>query len=110
MNLDQKTRIRELNDAFRRSFDGGRVMLTTGVQSLGGSELAILLTRVRCFEEFGAGNDPHQEHDFGSVEIESVTYFWKIDYYDREQRCGSEDPSDPDQTTRVLTIMQAAEY
>ena len=74
MNLDQKTRIRELNDAFRQSFHGGQVMLTTGVQSLGGGEQAILLTRVRRFEEFEAGNDPHQEHDFGSVEkSEGVT-------------------------------------
>ena len=62
-------------------------------------------------EAFGEGNDPHGEHDFLAVEIKGETYFAKIDYYaDDTLSWGSEDPGDPDQTYRVLTIMHAREY
>ena len=51
-----------------------------------------------------------QEHDFGAIEIDGDRYFWKIDHYDSLMVGGSEDPTDPGKTTRVLTIMRADEY
>ena len=42
--------------------------------------------------------------------IEVSQFFWKIDYFDRAMEYGSEDPSDPEQTTRVMTVMLASEY
>ena len=50
------------------------------------------------------------EHDFGSVEFAGEKCFWKIDYYNKALDAGSEDPADPAQTTRVLTIMLTSEY
>ena len=104
------TRIRDLNDALRRTFAGGKVMLTAEVNALDGSTKARVLQAVQAFDAFDEDNDPHQEHDFVSVEIDGEKYFAKVDYYAPDMEHGSEDPSDPSQTTRVLTIMLAAEY
>jgi hypothetical protein len=105
-----KDHIRELNDAFRSTFRGGKVMLTAGVDELPDCVKAQALVQVAMFSEFTEDNDPHDEHDFGSFDLVGRKFFWKIDYYDKSLRCGSEDPGDPERTTRVLTLMLAAEY
>ena len=108
--MDKRARIRELNDAFRRTLVGGRVMLTTGVDALPAAEKAAVLEKVRTFDAFNCDIDPHGEHDFVSFKHESVKYFGKMDYYALDMQNGSEDPADPSQTIRVLTIMRADEY
>lgn len=108
-NMDT-ARIRALNDAFRRSFVGGRVLLTIGVSELPDADKAAVLEKIRTFAAFDAGNDPHGEHDFVAIEHCGERYFGKIDYYAADLRFGSENPADPEQTTRVLTIMRADEY
>ena len=70
--------IRALNDAFRRTFVGGMVMITAGVQALPRDERRSLLAKVRAFEAFGEDNDPHGEHDFGAVNEAGIRYFWKL--------------------------------
>jgi hypothetical protein len=103
-------RIRQLNDAFRRTFVGGAVMITQGVEAMPLDQRRSLLQKVRSFEAFGENNDPYQEHDFGAVDEGGERFFWKIDLYDRKMEFGSPDPADPAVTTRVLTIMRADEY
>jgi hypothetical protein len=103
-------RIRELNDAFRTTFAGGKVMLTAGVDALPLEVQMPVIGRVMTFSDFTPDNDPHGEHDFGSFELAGHKFFFKIDYYDATLEYGSEDPSDPAKTTRVLTIMLASEY
>ena len=102
--------IRDLNDAFRRSFIGGRVMTTAAVAAMTEEQRAKVFECVRSFEAFTPDNDPHGEHDFGSFEVSGQKLFWKIDYYDAAMEFGSEDPADPSKTTRVLTVMLASEY
>jgi hypothetical protein len=109
----QKTaRIRELNDALRRTFVGGRVVLTAGVAALPEETRADVLQSVRSFDDsaFDASNDPYGEHDFIAFELDGQTFFAKVDYYNEDLSGGSEDPADPEKTTRVLTIMRADEY
>jgi hypothetical protein len=103
-------RIRDLNDAFRRSFAGGKVMTTAGIAALSDAARAKVFDEVRKFDAFTAENDPHDEHDFGTFEVDDRKFFWKVDYYDAAMEFGSEDPADPTKTTRVLTIMLASEY
>jgi hypothetical protein len=103
-------RIRELNDAFRKTFVGGRVMLTAGVNDLPDTDKAALLDKVRNFDGFNEDNDPYGEHDFVNIEQDGEKYFAKLDYYAADMDGGSEDPSDPSKTVRVLTIMRADEY
>jgi uncharacterized protein DUF3768 len=107
---DRIARIRDLNDAFRRTFAGGRVMVTCGVAELPDMVKATALQLAATFDQFTGDNDPHGEHDFGSFELVNRQFFWKIDYYDERGEFGSEDPSDAAKTTRVLTIMLSHEY
>ncbi len=103
-------RIRELNDTFRQTFTGGRVVVTEGVDALSPEVKAEVLQQVRDFDRFDRENDPHGEHDFGNFEIEGQRFFFKIDYYGLDMESGSEDPAEPGKTTRVLTVMKAEEY
>ncbi|TWH92995.1 DUF3768 domain-containing protein [Bradyrhizobium daqingense] len=99
-----------LNDAFRHTFCGGKVMMTIGVAELPDCVKAEALRQVADFSGFTEENDPHGEHDFGSFDLVGRKFFWKIDYYDRKMQHGSEDPSDSERTLRVLTLMLASEY
>ena len=106
-------KICELNDAFRTTFRGGKVMLTAGVNALPDMVKAAVLQRVATFDEFTEDNDPHGEHDFGRIDLDAHTrVFWKIDYYacGSDFSMGSEDPADPSRTVRLLTVMLAEEY
>jgi len=107
---ENSARIKHLNDSFRRTFVGGVVTITQGVDALASEVKAEVLARVRSFDRFTKDNDPHDEHDFGSFTIGGSTFMWKIEYYDRDMKYGSEDSSDPEQTTRVLTVMLREEY
>ncbi|OCJ67343.1 hypothetical protein A6U97_00925 [Agrobacterium tumefaciens] len=110
MTTTQTNRIRELNDIFRSTWLTGTVLMTSGIKSLPDAIQSRIVEAVQKFDAFTPDNDPHGEHDFGSVIIEGHRVFWKIDYYDRTMQYGSEDPANPAVTERVLTMMLAEEY
>ena len=107
------SKIAELNDQLRQNlFTPGlnRVFVSAAVSSLPYLERARLLDKVQKFNDFNEANDPYQEHDFARIEHRGINYLFKIDYYNKIMDAGSEDASNPDITTRVLTIMRADEY
>jgi Protein of unknown function (DUF3768) len=108
--INTSDRIRVLNDNFRSTFIGGRVVMSSGVAALSLEVQAHVFIHVQTFAEFNTDNDPYGEHDFGSFEVGNEKFFWKIDYFDQACEFGSDDAADPTKTTRVLTIMFAGEY
>jgi hypothetical protein len=110
MNESSVARIRELNDAFRKTFAGGKIVMSANVAALPEMVRASALVKVAEFNDFTPENDPDGEHDFFSFEHCNRTFFWKYDYYDKEMDGGSEDPADSDKTTRVGTLILAEDY
>jgi hypothetical protein len=106
-NLDNVRRIRLLNDNFRTNFVGGQLMMTAGVAELPVDTKARVLLAVQSFSNFTKDNDPHGEHDFGNIQIEGETYFFKIDLYEEPD---VKNPNGEPVVNRVLTIMLAEEY
>lgn len=102
--------IRRLNDLLRCHRVGGRIMVSRGIAALGSETVATILAAVASFDAFDGNNDPHGEHDCAFVEVGTLRVLFKIDYYDTALSSGSEDPSDPKVTIRVLTIMLPEEY
>lgn len=107
---DRQERIRRLNDDLRRFGRGGVVMLSAGIAALSIDEVRTILDAVRCFEDFTDDNDPYREHDLGLFRHKGEKIMWKIDYYDRDRCYASPDPADASVTSRVLTVLYAAEY
>jgi hypothetical protein len=123
MSPTTPNKIAELNDRFRKATGSsdpegislGKKVMTRGIRDLGLIATVDIAERVAAADSFTEDNDPHGEHDFGSFDCDGNRIFWKIDYYDRSsfgtgRDMGSEDPSDPAMTLRVLTIMLASEY
>ncbi len=102
---DRAHRIRELNDAFRASFTGGKVMVTEGVDALAVDVKTAALANVQTFDAFTKDNDPYGEHDFSSFDLAGEKFLFKIDLY-----------AEPDvksangESVVTLTIMLAEEY
>jgi Protein of unknown function (DUF3768) len=118
-------RIARLNDLARKAMGVAcTVFVTPGFRALDAADQSCVRELIETFDAFTKDNDPHGERDFGAIyqcadgrwtttrpaSCEQERVFWKLEYYDREQKYGSGDPADPAKTRRVLTIMLAEEY
>ena len=103
-------RIRALNDQLRTTGQGGDFVVTRGIASLDLRTKVAIYAAVQAFDRFTTDNDPYGEHDFGLLEVAGHRIMFKIDYYDTNMTYLSPDPSDPQVTRRVLTILLTSEY
>lgn len=109
--MDTTTKIRMQNDALRLGMvRHGLFHVTAGIADQGAEFIMRARQKVAAYDDFTPDNDPYGEHDFGAFELDGQRLFFKIDYYDLETKIGSPDPSNPDVTCRVLTLMLASEY
>ncbi len=109
--MSDHKKIAELNDLCRKSLGVTcKLVQTFGINAFPEKDQSEIRKKVELFSDFNEDNDPHEEHDFGAIDHNGEKIFWKIDYYAPDLEHGSEDPSDPGQTARVLTIMLANEY
>ena len=107
----QRDQIAKLNDQCRQAMGiAGKLFQTEGISALPLTDQSAIREKVETFNEFSPDNNPYGERDFGAFEHNGQRIFWKIDYYARDMMHGSENPADPKQTVRVLTIMLASEY
>ena len=81
-NIDTE-KVKELNDRFRRTFEGGRVVCTPGIASLREETRFKIFFAIQTFEDFNPENDPYGEHEMGMVEADGEKAYWKIDYFDK---------------------------
>ncbi len=108
--MNRQDQIRELNDRLRRDHNGGIILMSRGIQELGAETILLIDAAVTRFDDFTADNDPHGEHDFGTIQVGDLSVMFKIDYYARDLKSASPDPADSNVTERVMTIMLAEDY
>jgi hypothetical protein len=106
--MDPKTgRIRALNDELRQHLIGGLAVITPGVAALGPEAVERIVKTIAVFDDFCHENDPYEEHDFGSFDVDGHEILFKIDLYEEPD---VKDSNGEPVVNRVLTIMLAEEY
>lgn len=122
---DHTAEIRRLNDLARTRPEtvNATWVMTQGVAALlAGDEdaadaapqaqarVAQLRAALASFADFSEDNDPHGEHDFGTIEMSGAKLFWKIDYYHPDRDTYAPVPFNIELCRRILTVMLAEEY
>lgn len=115
-------RIAAHNDAFRRHVClsspwpenmpplAGQLVCTAAVDARGPLFVQTCRRTTGFHTDFPPESDTHGLHEFGAFQICGTNVWWKIDCYDRSYEWGSEDPGDPSQTARVLTILFPSDW
>jgi hypothetical protein len=97
---DRRAKVIELNDQLRTTFKGGRVQMTRNVYDLDDRLRGRALAVMARYDKF----DRNSEHDCGVFIFAGYSFEWRIEYRGKDGTGVSPDPSDSEQTLRVLTL------
>jgi Protein of unknown function (DUF3768) len=80
---ERKAKIRELNDAARKSGSGSgnRVFLTKGIETLPTATKVDVMFAVANYNDFNEETDPWNEHCEGSFKVGERLICWRVEYY-----------------------------
>ena len=79
--MSNTAEIAKLNDEFRANPSLGLLVLTDGIRANSEDDIAVIINKVRNFDNFNEDNNPYGERDFGAFDFRGKKIFWKIDYY-----------------------------
>ena len=108
---DQLARIAALNDRVRQGLDPtARIVITAACAAALARDDAAASLRAQgellmAIDACAFAAEERAERRRGEVMFAGRPIRFAIDYYDRALAWGSEDPADPEVTTRVMTIM-----
>jgi hypothetical protein len=97
---DRRDKIIELNDELRTTFKGGRVQMTRNVFDLDDRLRGRALAVMARYNRF----DRDSEHDCGVFIFAGYSFEWRIEYRGKDGIGVSQDPRNPEETLRVLTL------
>lgn len=110
-NETQKRTIIQLNDQLRTTFAGvgGRVVISQHISRLSPQIKNKIFNLVKSFNAFNPELDNNDLHEQGKIPVveNGLTINFNIEYAERNVpyiSYGSEDPSNPKITTRILAI------
>ena len=95
------------NDFFRKDFKQEKIVFSEGVNN--SADRNAIIEACKNFSSFHEEDDTNNEHAFGAFDIQGVTYYFKIEYWDKEFEFTA-DPYETSIFNRILTLMKADEY
>lgn len=99
-----------LNDRFRQGDRSlGEYKLSRQILGLPKHKQKQLFKLLQEFSDFNEGNDPSGERRKGQIVMDDVIYLWRIDYLDLTMTMVADNPSNPNETTRVLFLVKKDE-
>ncbi|SLN44927.1 DUF3768 domain-containing protein [Ruegeria meonggei] len=107
MSPAQKNQV--LNDHFRKTGEGGIVMISMGIHLLGRATVDVIMKQL-AGDAGDKSVEPGGEHDMGSIKVNNRTVEWEINYYNKDLDDESPDSTDPLQTTRHMALLLSTEY